>query len=121
MSDYGYTKLWRTKNKKKLAEQQARYRQKHKERLANYYKQWREQNLESYLAYQYSRKKRVKQATPSWVDLEEIRQIYLNCPQGHHVDHIVPINGKEVSGLHVPWNLQYLSAIENLKKGNRTP
>jgi hypothetical protein len=51
---------------------------------------------------------------------EEIADIYEARPQGMQVDHIVPLNGLNVSGLHVPWNLQYLSPEDNLKKSNKT-
>jgi hypothetical protein len=59
------------------------------------------------------------QRTPKWADLEAIKQFYLNCPKGYHVDHIVPLKGANISGLHVLNNLQYLSASENLSKGNK--
>ncbi len=57
--------------------------------------------------------------TPKWANTEEIAEIYRNRPEGYHVDHILPLNGKNVSGLHVPSNLQYLTASENLSKSNK--
>lgn len=60
------------------------------------------------------RKKRI----PAWADVEAIKQFYHNKPNGYHVDHIIPLNGKFVSGLHVLNNLQYLPAQENRLKNN---
>lgn len=57
--------------------------------------------------------------TPPWSETEEIVDFYNKCPTGYHVDHIVPLQGNTVSGLHVLANLQYLLASENLSKGNR--
>jgi hypothetical protein len=55
---------------------------------------------------------------PKWADRAKIREIYVNRPDGCHVDHIIPLRGKKVSGLHVETNLQYLPIAENMRKHN---
>lgn len=57
--------------------------------------------------------------TPSWANLSRIREIYSKCPEGFHVDHIIPLRGSTVSGLHVENNLQYLFSDDNLRKSNK--
>lgn len=64
------------------------------------------------------RQLRDKSQTPSWADLIAIAEFYKKRPDGYHVDHIYPLNGQYVCGLHVLENLQYLPAEENLKKSN---
>lgn len=68
----------------------------------------------------------IRAATPMWVDRQAIAAVYAECRQRsratgvlHHVDHIVPLQGVSVSGLHVHWNLQVLTASENSSKSNR--
>ena len=58
-------------------------------------------------------------AIVSWTNIEKIKEIYKNCPKGYHVDHIIPLQGENVSGLHVENNLQYLTAKQNISKGNK--
>jgi hypothetical protein len=50
---------------------------------------------------------------------KEISVIYQQCPEGYEVDHIIPLQNEIVCGLHVPWNLQYLTRFENRSKGNK--
>src|SRR6266498_4635097 len=85
----------------------AQQREKYKK-----YKAW-------YLAQNSRRRKIIKQQTPKWADRKAIVAFYQNCPPGYHVDHIVPLRGKLVSGLHMVENMQYLLKIENLRKGNK--
>lgn len=59
------------------------------------------------------------QRTPKWADLTAIKLFYKRCPDGMTVDHIIPLQGKIVSGLHVANNLQYLTSGDNSKKRNR--
>lgn len=68
-------------------------------------------------------------ATPLWLSIEQIAEMlsfYLLAERKtrktgiqYHVDHWVPLNNPTVCGLHVPWNLQVLSAKKNLRKGNK--
>lgn len=46
-----------------------------------------------------------------------IREFYANRPEGMTVDHVVPLQGRNISGLHVVENLQYLTKEENSSKG----
>jgi hypothetical protein len=76
-------------------------------------------------AYVAARQKRIKIATPAWADLDAIKEFYIKARQltadtgiPHEVDHIVPIKGKLVSGLHVPANLQVITEFENISKNN---
>ena len=55
---------------------------------------------------------------PKWQNKNEISEFYKNCPEGYVVDHIIPLKGAIISGLHVISNLQYLSIEDNLLKSN---
>lgn len=69
--------------------------------------------------YNQKRQAALVAATPAWADSKAIEQIYRECPEGMTVDHVVPLLGTNVCGLHVEYNLQYLTPEENSKKGNR--
>ncbi|MGT2429370.1 hypothetical protein ACU4HD_12665 [Cupriavidus basilensis] len=51
-------------------------------------------------------------------DRKACEAFYAACPEGMQVDHAVPLNGVFVSGLHVSWNLQYVTPEENGRRGN---
>lgn len=90
------------------------------EKVKEYSKKHYEKHKEKLIPYiNAHRRGRLKDATPKWANKRDIRYFYVNCPPGYHVDHIFPLHGKTVSGLHVLENLQYLPAEENLRKGNK--
>jgi hypothetical protein len=102
--------------------------EKHAARLSK----WKSENQEKVKAYRQrpatkekarfftSRRRAIKkQAIPSWANLDAIELIYAQCPDGWHVDHIVPLVSKLVCGLHCEANLRHLPAFENMSKNNR--
>lgn len=124
--DKEHRKAWRKqyyeKNKESELHKCAEYRNLHREErsryIAEYYKKFPERGAAKTAKYRANKLK----ATPIWItdaQLDQMVVIYENCPDGCHVDHIIPLQGKLVKGLHVPWNLQYLPAKENQRKGNR--
>lgn len=83
---------------------------------------YKKKNRKYYNSLEARRRATKLQATPLWLTEEQLNQIksfYTNCPEGYEVDHIIPLKGKNVRGLHVPWNLQYLTKNENRSKSNR--
>lgn len=91
----------------------------------HYAKQYRKTKAGLYAYHTSLRRKRCQVATPKWADLAAIRAIYLECEQitkstgiEHHVDHIIPLKGRRVSGLHIHTNLQIIQKTENLSKRN---
>lgn len=73
-----------------------------------------------------ARRAGLQTATPSWADRAKIKNIYQECIAlsklsgiKYEVDHIVPLKGKNVSGLHVHWNLAIIKAVENRSKSNK--
>lgn len=114
-----YSREYTKHNKAKVLSNKKKYRDSNKEKLNLYTKNKKKQNRELYSFYEAKRRARKLKATPTWANLELIKQFYLNCPKGYQVDHIIPLQGKNVSGLHIETNLQYLKTIDNRKKGNK--
>lgn len=82
-------------------------------------KAWSDKNPKIWNHYGAMRRATIRQRTPLWANLDVIKAFYKNCPDGYHVDHIVPLRGKTVCGFHTHGNLQYLTSTENQRKFNR--
>ena len=140
-----YDKQYYQNNKEHYRERDIQYYQDNKEYRKEYVRQWKKNNKEHYKEYakeygkQYYQKNRGKvnawtakrraiklDAMPLWANKEEIGKIYKEARKltkttgiKYEVDHIIPLQGKNVCGLHTEKNLQIITGTENRKKSNK--
>ena len=115
-----YWRNWRSNNIEKSRKSVNKYADKNRDKIRLKDKEYRKDPRVKKLRCNNENKRRAKKlnATIPGFD-EKIKSIYMNCPKGYEVDHIIPLNSKNVCGLHTPWNLQYLTSEENRKKYNK--
>lgn len=139
-----YLQSYNEKHKNKIKLSKSRYYLENKQRFSEARKEWKRRNPDKvrFANQAYTkrnkdavnsstakRRARKKNATPSWLtdqDYSNIRAVYTMADRlssclgvKHHVDHIIPLDGKVVCGLHVPWNLRAIPAAINLKKADK--
>ena len=137
-------RAYKQANKEKLSASNKHYRDKTSETRLAYNAEYYKQHLEYCKAYRKEykqlnkgcinninarRRAEVIKRTPMWlteVEKQYIKALYILADLQTkltgikwHVDHIVPLQGKIVSGLHIPKNMRVIPAIDNMKKGNR--
>ena len=117
------------KNRDKINKDAVAYREENRAQIRLNSKKWRETHKGKKNADTAKRFAAKMQRMPKWLTKDE--KEWMSCyyqlasmrtrESGYswHVDHIVPMRGESVSGLHVPWNLRVIPAQENMNKGNR--
>jgi hypothetical protein len=118
-----YQKGWRTENRSHKSEYAKKYWEKNSGSQRERHKFWIKSNREKVNIYARSKKARKLKAIPKWADRKAINEVYRRARElekqdgiKRHVDHIIPLQGRNVCGLHVENNLRIITATENLKK-----
>lgn len=124
-------KTYRTNNKDKCNNYNSLWQKTNKISSSLASKKWKKNNSHRVNSINSARYAAKLQRTPKWLTVEqlaEIEEFYTITKELQwlsdktdplEVDHIVPLQGKNVCGLHVPWNLQVLTKSENSRKRNK--
>lgn len=117
---------WLAKNKDRHGELTRSWYEQNKYQHLQNSKEWYAANKHRKLETTTAREKRCVLATPTWADRELIKELYALAQKlteqtgiPHEVDHVIPLQGKNVSGLHVETNLQVITAKDNRRKSNK--
>lgn len=117
---------YRKENVAKILEYNRAYNARNPAVLGESRRRWVKKNPSSISERKAKRRAAELLAMPSWSDRVAIKRIYEECKEitrqcggKWHVDHVIPLQGKTVCGLHVPANLRVIPAEENAKKSNR--
>tara|TARA_R110000868_G_scaffold95713_7_gene263090 strand:+ start:86 stop:655 length:570 start_codon:yes stop_codon:yes gene_type:complete len=128
-------KKWAIENREAKNALSRKYQKQRKSYYSAHNKEWHKKHKDDPVFRERVRTKsrnrlvRVRRATPSWISAIEAAQMQefydiakarsMQTGERYEVDHIIPLGGFMVSGLHVPWNLQIIREEENLAKGTR--
>ena len=141
-----YQLKWQQKNKEKVKKYSQKWISKNKERRKSIVLAWRKRNPEKVKAMNRKggkkwakdnkssrnvitakRRATLLNQTPEWADLDKIKSFYREATRltketgiPHEVDHIIPLQGKTVRGLHIHNNLQIITRSKNRSKKNKT-
>lgn len=122
-----YAKAWRQENIERSAAARKRWKEANADALERQRVAYTEKNRGRIAAHARTRQAKKLRATPSWANIEAVKRFYVHAELltrttgiPHHVDHIVPLKGRNVCGLHWEGNLQVLPGAENIAKGNRS-
>jgi hypothetical protein len=121
-----YKRQWFEKNKERTLKRIADWAGNNTERVLAAKRRYRERHPVVDRVNTVKRRAAKLSSTPSWADHNIIKFFYttrayisMETGQQWHVDHIIPLRGQRVSGLHTHHNLRVIPAVENMKKGNR--
>ena len=136
-SKFDYNKKYYYSNQEKLRLASLKYYNNNKEKRLCYNREYQSINKDeiyrkrkNYFKIKAAERRALKlKATPEWLTKEHKEQIKIEyelaawcslvMKENYEVDHIIPLKGKTVCGLHVPWNLQVITAKDNKVKNNR--